>query len=65
MEVNLILQLITQLLPLLKPKTELEKIKEEIRKLEEKHEQDKSNFLQALKDGDVEKLNILISELLG
>ena len=64
MEVNLILQLITQLLPLLKPKTELEKIKEEIRKLEEEHDKKKQELLAALASGNVDLLNQLLAEIL-
>jgi len=62
-EFGLILELILKLLPIIKP-SELEKIKNEISKLEDEHEKDKKEALAALKAGDIPALNLIITRLL-
>jgi len=62
-EFGLILELILKLLPIIKP-SELEKIKNEISKLEDEREKDKKEALAALKAGDIPALNLIISRIL-
>lgn len=63
-EVGLILQLILQLLPMLKP-GELAQLKKELKKIEEEWQHDKQELLQALEDGDLGAINTILSKLLG
>lgn len=62
-EVGLILQLILQLLPMLKP-GELAQLKKELKKIEEEWQHDKQELLQALEDGDLGAINTILSKLL-
>lgn len=62
-EFGLILELILKLLPMIKP-SELEKIKGEIKKLEEEREKIRQEALAALKAGDMAALNKLLAQLL-
>jgi len=60
-EFGLILQLILKLLPMLKP-DDLQKLKDEIRRLENDRDDKKKIFLKALADNDIPTLNSLFSE---
>jgi restriction endonuclease S subunit len=58
-EIGLILQLILQLIPIVKP-SDLQKIKDEISKREKEIEEEKQEMLRALRDGDIAALNRLL-----
>lgn len=62
-EVGLVLQLILQLLPMLKP-SEIAKLKEALVKFEEDWNEDKQKLLKALEDGDLHTINTVLAELL-
>ena len=61
-EFGLILELILKLLPMIKP-SELEKIKDEISKLEEERAKDKQTALAAV-HGDSAAINAIIARVL-
>ena len=62
-EIGLVLQLITQLLPILKP-SEITQLKGELQKIEEDWDEKKQALLKALEDGDLGVVNNIIAELL-
>jgi len=62
-EIGLVLQLITQLLPILKP-SEITQLKGELQKIEEDWDEKKQALLKALEDGDLGVINSIIAELL-
>ena len=62
-EIGLVLQLITQLLPALLP-SELTKLKGQLIKLEEEWQHDKQALLKALEDGDISAVNLILAKLL-
>ena len=61
-EISLILELILKLLPMVKP-SELEKIKDEISKLEDERAKDKQTALAAV-HGDPAAINVIIARVL-
>jgi formate dehydrogenase maturation protein FdhE len=63
-EFSLILQLILKLLPMLKP-DDLQKLKNEIERLEKERDEKKKIFIKALAEGDIPTLNALFSEFFG
>jgi hypothetical protein len=62
-EVGLILKLILELLPMLKP-DELTKLKKQLTEIQEEWNEDKQALLQALEDGDLDAINAILSKLL-
>ena len=62
-EIGLVLQLITQLLPILKP-SEITQLKGEMKKLEEDWDDTKQKLLKALEDGNLGVINSIIANLL-
>lgn len=62
-EIGLVLQLITQLLPILKP-SEIKQLKGELKKIEEDWNDTKQVLLKALEDGDLGAINSILAELL-
>lgn len=62
-DIGVILVLIQQLLGILKP-SDLQKIKDQITKLEKDRDEQKAQFLKAMAEDDIPTLNRLISELL-
>ena len=62
-EIGLVLQLITQLLPILKP-SEITQLKGELQKIEEDWDEKKQALLKALEDGDLGVINSILAELL-
>jgi len=62
-EIGLVLQLITQLLPILKP-SEIKQLKGELKKIEEDWNDTKQVLLKALEDGDLGVINSILAELL-
>ena len=62
-EIGLVLQLITQLLPILKP-SEITQLKGELQKIEEDWDEKKQSLLKALEDGDLGVINSILAELL-
>jgi len=62
-ELSLVLKLILQLLPLLKP-SELTKLKKQLTEIQEEWNEDKQALLQALEDGDLDAINAILSKLL-
>jgi len=62
--IEIILALIKQILPAFLP-SDLQKIKDQIAKMEKDRDEKKQKFLKALAENDIPTLNLLISELLG
>lgn len=62
-EIGLVLQLITQLLPILKP-SEIKQLKGELKKIEEDWNDTKQVLLKALEDGDLGAINTILSKFL-
>ena len=62
-EIGLVLQLILNLLPILKP-SEVTQLKGELKKQEEEWNDTKQTLLKALEDGDLGAINSIIAHLL-
>jgi len=62
-EIGLVLKLITELLPIIKP-SEVKQLKGELEKQEEEWNETKQVLLKALEDGDLGVINTIIAKLL-
>lgn len=62
-EISLVLKLILQLLPLLKP-SEMDRLKKQLTEIQEEWHEDKQALLQALEDGDLGTINTILAKLL-
>jgi len=55
-----IIELLLAIIPFLKKKTDLEKIKEALEKQEIKNVEEKQTLLRAVADGDIDAINALL-----